>query len=313
MADLLAIHRLAVRARLLDERLSQLARAGRIGFHPDARGLEPALAAAVLALRAEDAIFPSARDHIAHLARGTTMQSYAAHVLGTASDPMHGHAAPGHLASRAARIGSPSGIVGAHLTHAVGYAWASVLRLREPGSAQQGSEKVAVLATFGETASGAGDFHSSVNFAGATKAPVIFFCRTDRVERPPVPTPTETVAEKAIGYGIEATTCSADDPESVSDAIAKALERALDGEGPTLVEAIRTRPDPLDDLRARLIERGAWDRTRDLELRRETMTEIESALTAAQQEGPLGRDALFDDVFATLPSHLLDQKNEPAR
>lgn len=303
MADLLAIHRLAVRARLLDERLSQLARAGRIGFHPDARGLEPALAAAVLALRAEDAIFPSARDHLAHLARGTTMQSYLAHALGTASDPMHGHASPGHLASRAARIGSPSGIVGAHLTHAAGYAWAAVLR----------GSKAAVLATFGETAAGSGDFHSSVNFAGATKAPVIFFCRTDRVDVPAVPAATETVAEKAIGYGIEAATCSADDPESVHAAVAQALARALDGAGPTLIEAIRTRPDPLDDLRARLVESGAWDRTRDLELRRETMTEIESALTAVQQEGPPARDTIFDDVFATLPSHLLDQKNELAR
>lgn len=299
MADLLAILRLAVRARLLDERLTQLARAGRIGFHPDAHGFEPALAAAVLALRPEDAIFPSARDHLVALARGTTIASYVAHALGSASDPMHGHASPGHLASRAGKIGSPSGIVGAHLTHAAGYAWAARLR-GEPG---------AVLAICGETAASAGDFHSAVNFAGATRSPVIFLVRTDRAERPATPAATETVAEKAIGYGIEAATCSADDPESVASAIGSAIARP----GATLIEAVRTRPDPLDDLRARLVEQGAWDRARDMELRRELMSEIEGAVSAAQAEGPPARDALFEDTYAALLPHLVDQKSELIR
>lgn len=300
MADLLAILRLAVRARLLDERLTQLARAGRIGFHPDAHGFEPAIAAAVLAMRETDAIFPSARDHLASLARGTSIATYVAHALGSASDPMHGHATPGHFASRAGRIGSPSGIIAAHLTHAAGFAWAAQMR----------GDPCVVLALCGESAANAGDFHSALNFAGATRSPVIFLVRSDRSVPPRMPAPTETVAEKAIAYGLDAQTASADDPESVGSAIESAIDRAP---APSVIEVLRARPDPLDDLRSRLIESGAWDRHRDMELRRETMAEIEAAVSSAQAEGPPPRDAIFEDTFGALPAHLHDQKSELLR
>ncbi|AKF03734.1 thiamine pyrophosphate-dependent dehydrogenase E1 component subunit alpha [Sandaracinus amylolyticus] len=299
MADLLAIHRHAVRARLLDERLTQLARAGRIGFHPDARGFEPAIAAAVLAMRAEDAIFPSARDHAAFLVRGLPISRYVAHAFGSVEDPMRGHAAPGHLASRELRIAAASGLVSNHMTHAAGYAWAAKLR----------GETCAVLTMFADTAADAGDFHSAVNFAGATKAPVIFFCRTDRTRSAHPPTPIDRVADKGIAYGVESLVCSADDAGAVASAMAQAHQRALAGEGPTLVEAIReSKSDPIEALEARLSSEGHWDAHRALELRRELMTEIESAVAHAQQVGAPPREAVFEDVYATLPRHLEDQR-----
>lgn len=300
MADLLAIHRHAVRARLLDERLTQLARAGRIGFHPDARGFEPAIAAAVLALRAEDAVFPSSRDHAALLARGFPIARYVAHAFGSAEDPMQGHAAPGYLASRELHVASPSGLVSNHMTHAAGYAWAAKLR----------GERTAVLTLFASTAADAGDFHSAVNFAGATHAPVVFFCRTDRARNAHTPAPIERVVDKGIAYGVEGLVCSADDAEEVASTVAEAVARAHEGRGPTLVEAIReSSVDPLEALEARLSSEGQWDAHRAIELRRELMTEIESAVTHAQASRAPARETLFAEVYAGLPAHLEVQRD----
>lgn len=304
MPDLLAVLHHAVRARLLDERLAQLGRAGRIGVHPDARGFEPAIVAAVLAMRPQDAIFPSAREHAACLVRGTSIATYVAHALGNADDPMHGHAPPGHLACRGLRIGSPSGLFSNHLSHAAGYAWAARLR-REP---------IAVLAMLSETAADTGDFHSALNFAGVTKAPCIFFCRTDRTaRRPAVPTPLERVADKGIGYGVEAISCSADDPASVAAAIARAIARAE--QGPTLIEAVRQdERDPLEALREALVAAGAWDASRHMALRRETMSEIERAIEQAQQVPPPAFASMFADVHGEPPRILpTEPSNEHPR
>jgi pyruvate dehydrogenase E1 component alpha subunit len=298
----------SMRARLIGERLSQLARAGRIGFHPEARGWEPALVAATTAMHEKDAIFPSARDHAVFFARNVAVATYVAHATGTAQDPMHGHAAPGLLASRELGIGSPSGLISNHLTHAAGWAWAARLR---------GDGDVAALAVLGRSAADAGDFHSAVNFAGATKAPVIFLCRTDRTldraldrtgERT-VPAPCEAVAEKGIAYGVPTATCDAADPASVARAVSEARARA--GGGPTLIEVVREAGrDPLELLRDAMIAKNVWSQTQDLEQRRELMAEIEAALSRALGSGAPPRESLFDDVFGELPPHLHAQRDQ---
>lgn len=307
MADLLGIYRHATRARLIDERLTQLARAGRIGFHPDARGFEPALAAAVLALGDGDHVFPGAREHAVFLARGMDTARYLAHALGAGGDRMLGHAAPGQLAARDLRVASPSGLVSNHLTHAAGCAWAARLR---------GGES-AVLALFGRSAADAGDFHSGVNFAGATKAPAIFFCRTDRRAAArggpgaEPPAPIERVADKAIAYGVEHATCDAADPASVAAAVAEARARGVAGGGPTLIEAVlEGDADPLATLEAALSREGAWDESRALELRRALMGEIETALAHVLEAGAPPRDAVFAEVYGRLPTHLAAQRDQ---
>jgi TPP-dependent pyruvate/acetoin dehydrogenase alpha subunit len=300
MADLLSIYRHATRARLLSERLRELARAGRIGFHPEGRFFEPAICAAVLAMGAEDQVFPGAREQAAFVARGIELERYVSSAFGTYEDPMCGHTAPAHLSARQLRVGSPSGLVSNHLTHAAGFAWASALA----------KEPTAVLTLFGASAADAGDFHSALNFAGATKSPIVFFCRTDRTVKTHLPSPIESVAEKAIGYGMEGVTCAAEDVRAVTNAVERALSQAKNGGGPVLVEAIRRDPnDPLDALRATLVEQRDWDPRRDLDLRRETMIEIEAAVSRATLAGPPAREMIFDHVFAELPRHLETQRD----
>jgi pyruvate dehydrogenase E1 component alpha subunit len=289
----LDVYRHAVRARLVDERLDVLARAGRIGFHPDGQRAEVAVCAAALALGEADWIFPTPRDHAAGLARGVSAERYFHHALGTALDPQLGHASPGGFASRAHRIACASPLPAQHLTAATGFAWAMRLR-RDPG---------VVLTFLSETAADAGDFHSAVNFAGVTRAPVVFFVRTDGSE---APAPDVEVVDKTIAYGIPGISCPGTAAE-VARAMDAALRRARAGEGPTLIEA-RLRggagQDGLAELRAQLIAAGTLTDEADFQLRRELLAELEAAHEAARSTPMPSHDSLLEQVFAEAPPHL---------
>lgn len=299
MAQLSAVYRHAVRARLLDERLSMLARAHRIGMHPDAQRAEIVIVAATLALDTDDWIFPTPRDHAAALTRGVTMERYAHHALGTAADAYGGRPSPGLFASREHRIGSPGSLLSQHLTQATGFAWAAKMR----------GQRDAVLTFLPETAAEAGDFHSAVNFAGVNKAPIVFLVKTDGDESPAAPV---EVVDKGIAYGVESVSVSAD-PEVVADAVKAALGRAREGAGPTLLEVrISTEPDPLVLLGRDLVASGAMSELDDITLRRQVMGEIEAAIAAASAMGPPERGSLFEGVFASLPPHLIRQRDELA-
>lgn len=285
MADLVALYRHAVRARLLDDRLAVLSRAGRIGYHPDAQRAELVVVAATAALEPTDWVFPTPRDHAAALVRGASAQQYLDHVIGNADDALHGHGSPGTFASRALRIGSPSVQVSQHLTHAAGLAWAA--RLRKTSEV--------VLTFLSETAADAGDFHSAVNFAGVVKAPIVFVVRTDGSE---APAPEIEVHAKAVAYGVHEDQC-AGQPQEVLDHVAAAVARARAGQGPTLLEVrISTEPDPLAKLRTALLGDGALTEEGDFAFRREVLGELEHATVAAFDKPRPPLDSLFEDVVA---------------
>ncbi len=297
MSELLQIYRHALKARLVDERLEVLARGGRIGIHPGSQRAETVIVAAALALGETDWVFPTARDHAAAFARGVDVARYLAHVIGGAADPLSGHATPGCFCSKAEKIAPPTGQLSQHLTQAMGLAWAA--RLRKDASC--------VLALLPETAADAGDFHSAVNFAGVTKAPIVFVVRTDGNE---APSPDVEVADKGVAYGVPALDVSGD-PLHVLEAVREAADRARRGEGPTLIEArISVEHDPLEKVRQRLIADGAFDESADMHHRRELMGEIEAAIVAAFDGGAPSLDSLFDHVTAELSPHLIRQRDE---
>jgi len=297
MSELLQIYRHALKARLLDERLEVLARGARIGLHPGSQRAETVIVAAALALGESDWVFPTARDHAAAFVRGVGVTTYLAHVIGGASDPLSGHASPGCFCSRDKKIAPPTGQLAQHLTQAMGIAWAA--RLRKDASV--------VLALLPETAADAGDFHSAVNFAGVTKAPIVFLVRTDGSE---APAPDVEVADKGIAYGVTSLDVSGD-PLHVLEAVRDAATRARAGDGPTLIEArISVDHDPLEKVRGRLIADGAFDESADMHHRRELMAEIETAIVAAIDSGEPALDTMFEHVTAELGPHLIRQRDE---
>lgn len=286
--DLVALYRHALRARLLDDRLTVLSRAGRIGYHPDAQLAELVIVAAAAALAPTDWLFPTARDHAAALVRGASFGEYVDHAVGNIADKTAGHGTPGTYSSRALRIAPPSTQISQHLTHATGLAWAAKLR------ANPEREQVAVLALFSETAADAGDFHSAVNFAGVINAPIVFLCKTDGSE---APAPDVEVKAKSLAYGVHAEECTGHALE-VFEHVRAALDRARRGEGPTLLEVrISPSPDPLELLYRQLLQQGSIDELEDFAWRRDQMVEIDAALTAAFQKEAPSLGSIFDHVF----------------
>ena len=295
--DLVALYRHALRARLLDDRLTVLSRAGRIGYHPDAQFAELVIVAAAAALAPTDWLFPTARDHAAALVRGASFGEYVDHVVGNVADKTAGHGTPGTYSSRALRIAPPSTQISQHLTHATGLAWAALLSARSPrGEVRSNPERPqeAVLALFSETAADAGDFHSAVNFAGVINAPIVFLCKTDGSE---APAPDVEVKDKSLAYGVHAEECTGHALD-VFEHVRAALDRARRGEGPTLLEVrISPSPDPLELLYRQLLQQGAIDELEDFAWRRDQMVEIDAALTAAFQKEAPSLGSIFDHVF----------------
>jgi 2-oxoisovalerate dehydrogenase E1 component alpha subunit len=316
-AELVSLYRAMVLSRELDERMVTLQRQGRIGFYVGAVGEEATIVGATAALEREDWIFPCYREHAAALMRGLPLVTFAANLLGNDGDALRGRQMPCHEAWRVGRFASISAPIATQIPHAVGAAWAARLR---------GDDSVA-LAWFGDGATSASDFHVALNFAGVRKAPVLFACRNNgwAISTPrEAQTASETIAQKAVAYGILGERVDGNDLLAVYDATRRARARAAAGEGPTLLEFVTYRleahttsddprayrpeelvapwraRDPLPRLRRHLVRRGLLSDAGHARLRGEVRAEILAALAEAEALPPKPPlESLFDDVYAS--------------
>lgn len=303
-----ALHRHLVRARLVSVRMVGLQRAGRIASHAASVGQEGAIVGAALAARAADWLFPSARDWYVALARGMPLATYVHHAFGSAADPAKGHAAPDHAPGRKQLVAPPSGVAGAHLPQAVGVAWAAKIK-KEPAAA---------IALFEESVAEGGDFHNALNFAGVMKAPVVFVSRSRAQGR------ARDVVERALAYGVASARADGSDALAVAAVVRAALARASAGKGATLIDVSGAAVDESEPRLAQPLDLGPDDPVvrlaealgRDGRLppgateaiAREVTRELDDAIAAAEQAGPPARGSIFEDVYASVPAHLAEQR-----
>jgi pyruvate dehydrogenase E1 component subunit alpha len=225
---LLELYRNMVLLRTYDERSLVYHRQGRIGTYAIFWGHEAIQAGAHLALADADWIFPSYRESAIGLLRGMPPEV----VLSW----WRGHPA-GWWDPREYRVASIAVPIATHVPHAVGYAWGSKLR---------GSGACA-LAVFGDGATSEGAFHEGANFAAVMRAPVVLLCNNNQwaISTPlEAQTRAETLADKAVGYGMPGVRVDGGDVLAVYAAVDEALARARAGEGPTFVEAVTYRCAP---------------------------------------------------------------------
>lgn len=302
------LYRAMARARACDLRAAALRDEGRIGAYDGSAGEEATTIGSTLALRDDDWIFPTHREPTVALARGGSVEAFFHHLFGNALDGVKGRQMPGGFAARSLRIASASAPVGTQLTHAVGLAWAARIR----------KDDVVALAHFGERATSSGPFHNAMNFAGVFKTPAVMLCRNSSWPQvSETETITDTFAEKGIAYGVPGVRCDGNDPLAVLRVVRHAVARATRGEGTTLVEALAhpldgpegARLDPLVRLRNYLGLRGHWSDAAQAELDESLQQEIDQAVAAASAAPTPPRTTMFDDVFATLPGHLRDQRD----
>jgi len=316
---LISMYESMLKSRMLDSKLVNMQRQGRIGTYAPIRGQEAAQVGSALALQKEDWIFPSYRELAACITHGLSIQQLILYFKGH----FHGGKIPNNLNIFPIQI-----IIAGQIPQATGCAWASKLR----------GEDHVTLCYFGDGATSQGDFHEGLNFASVYKIPVIFFCQNNQwaismpIEKQMA---SETISQKADAYGMKGIRVDGNDVLAVYLATKEAIQRARKGEGPTLIEAVTYRQgphstaddptkyrnadvvnwwsndkDPLKRFELFLEKRGLWTPSKKEKLSSDIEEEMNIAIEEAEGIDFLPTHTALDFVY-DLPHQLLnEQKNE---
>ncbi|MGD8993276.1 MAG: pyruvate dehydrogenase (acetyl-transferring) E1 component subunit alpha [Desulfobacterales bacterium] len=317
---LLQLHRTMLLARKFDERLLNLQRQGRIGTFAPIKGQEAAQLGTIAHLRPSDWMVPAFRETAAELWRGRSLESVIIYFNGF----NEGVAIPDDCNDFP--ISVP---VGSQMIHAVGLGWAAKYRQTDD----------VAMTYFGDGATSQGDFHEALNFAAVFQAPVIFVCQNNQwAISIPVSqqTRSQTLAQKALAYGMPGIQVDGNDILAVYTAAQEAVQRARNGDGPTLIECVtyrlmmhttaddpkryRTdeeverwnRRDPLLRFEQYLADKGLLSKEKCSQVESKVLEEIQSAIDRAEKQMDAMGDPvdMFDHTYAEMPPHLKAQKNE---
>lgn len=319
---LLKLYRAMLLGRRFDERMLSLQRQGRIGTFAPTSGQEASQVGSVAALRSSDWMVPSFRETAAQIWRGAPMENIIIY--------FGGYNEGGQIEdnSKDLPISVP---VASQILHAVGLGWAINYRRTDE----------VVMVFFGDGATSEGDFHEGMNFAGVYQTPVIFLCQNNQWAIS-VPlsrqTHSETLAQKALGYGIPGIQVDGNDILAVYAAAKEAVERARSGGGPTMIECVTYRvtmhttaddpkryrtedeverwkkKDPLSRFEKYLMDKKVATKDKFQAIETEVKGEIQAAVDRAEEQMKKLDDPLqmFEHAYAELPPYLKEQRAELA-
>ena len=298
-------YRTMLRIRILGDRARALVSEGRIAGYPDMRGAEAAIVGAAAALAADDVIVPGPREAAVALHRGLPVAALAAQLFGNANDIGRGHQPAGYAVSPRALNVTPASLLPAtQLPHAAGIAWAMKMQARPQ----------LALAYLDRVATSAEDFHAGLNFAAVFALPAVFVCANDVAAGAAAAVPetmSETLAVKALAYGMPGVRVDGGDLFAVYAATTAAAERARRGGGPTFIEAViaSSSDDPFDRLRVWLTSQGIDT----ADLHKQVENEIDAALAVEEKVGPPALHTMIEDVYATPPAALEEALRDRGR
>ncbi|MGP3980803.1 pyruvate dehydrogenase (acetyl-transferring) E1 component subunit alpha [Streptomyces sp. KR80] len=245
--ELRGLYRDMVLTRRFDAEATALQRQGELGLWASLLGQEAAQIGSGRALRDDDYVFPTYREHGVAWCRGVDPTN----LLGMFRGVNHGGWDPTGNNFHLYTI-----VIGSQTLHATGYAM---------GVAKDGADS-AVIAYFGDGASSQGDVAEAFTFSAVYNAPVVFFCQNNQwaISEPTERQTRVPLYQRAQGFGFPGVRVDGNDVLACLAVTRSALERARSGQGPTLVEAFTyrmgahtTSDDPtryrLDD------ERAAWE------------------------------------------------------
>ncbi len=302
--------------RYMDRRSVAMQRQGRLGTYAPLEGQEAAQIGSALALRSQDFVFPSYREHGVAYVHGMPLERILLYWNGRYD---------GCIPPDGVNLFPVSVPIATQIPHATGAALAAKMR----------ADDQIVVTYFGDGATSEGDFHEAMNFAAVADLPLIFFCQNNGYAIS-VPlrkqTKVKQIAQKAAAYGMEGITVDGNDVIEVYLAMRSAVEKAANGGGPTLLEAITYRigshttaddasryrdasevemwkaRDPIARLEKVLRERDIFSDTWVKELRERAESVVNEAIVAMQSEPPVSLDQLFDYVYQDMPEELAMQK-----
>ena len=316
-------YRLMALIRHFEDRAAELFQQGIIfGTAHSCVGQEAIAVGAAGVMRDNDYLVGHHRSHGHLIAAGADLRRMMAEMFGKRTGYCKGLGGSMHIADLTLDILGCNGIVGAGLPHACGAALTAKLR----GTGQ------AAVAFFGDGAAGQGAAHEAMNLAATWTLPVVFICENNqfalsadwRAQRA-----VEDLADRAAGYGMVGEIVDGNDVLAVEDAVARALDRAREGAGPTFLEMKTFRRmqhsmranlpdvrdpalveewaanDPFPRLERLLRDLGELDDDRIEGIGRDVARDVELAIESALGD----EDASAEDL---LPAVLAPQRSYPS-
>ena len=305
--------------RRFDELCINLQRRGLMVTFAPGIGQEACTVGSVMALDSRrDWFVPQYREAAGQLLHGSPLvQNFLWHM----GSPLGFHVPEG------VRIMPFQAGVAGQISHAVGLAW---------GAKLQSKTDVAVV-HFGEGATSQGDFYEPMNLAGVVKAPVIFFCQNNNwaISTPrQLQTAAQTIAQKAIAAGIPGIQVDGNDLLAVYEVTRQAVERARNGDGPTLIEGVTYRlgihttaddssryepaefkeqwrdRDPVLRLQRYLERRGKWNEAIGQAMEGDIKTQLDVAWEEAQHVPASLVEESLTHMFAEMTPRLRRQYDD---
>jgi len=323
-----------MKLRIYDARMMTAQRQGKTSFYMQHLGEEAISCAFQRALRKGDMNFPTYRQAGLLIASDYPLVKMMNQVYSNDGDPVRGRQLPVFYSSREHGFFSISGNLATQYPQAVGWAMAAAIR----------GEKHLAAAWIGDGSTAESDFHGALVFASTYKPPVILNIVNNQwaistfqgIARGGA----GTFAARGHGFGLPALRVDGNDYLAVYAAAQWATERARADLGPTIIEFVTYRAgghstsddpsayrpkeegtawplgDPILRLKAHLIALGIWSEERHAQAEAETRAEVVAAQKEAEAIGtlhsgrrPSPRD-MFEDVFETMPPHLIRQRHE---
>ncbi len=315
---LLQIFRLMQFTRFFDERMIALQRQGRIGTYAPVRGQEAVQIASVVHLRRSDWVVQAFREPGASFHRGWSVRELILFWGGYEE----GCAVPAGVNDTPITVP-----VATQCPHATGIAWGMKLR---------GKDDV-VVSFVGDGGTSEGDFHEALTFGGVYQVPAIYIVVNNQwaISHPRAKqTASETLAQKAIAYGMDGIQVDGNDALAVYVATCEAVEKARAGKGPTLIEAVTYRlgvhttaddpkkyrsdeevktwekRDPLPRFAKYLTEKGVMDKKTQASIEEDLKEVIKQGVADYESHRDVDPLHCFDFMYNDMPEELKAQRRE---
>ena len=313
--ELIELYRQMLLIRRFEEKSAEVYVAGKIGgFCHLYIGQEAVGVGAISAIRKDDYVLSSYREHGLALAKGMSARSIMAELFGKATGCSKGKGGSMHMFDKSLGFFGGHAIVGGQIPLATGTAFATKY---------QGTDQV-TLCFFGEAAVNQGAFHESLNMAQLWKLPCIYICENNQYGMGTSlarAMSLSDIAQKACAYEMAAEFVDGMDVLAVREATLRAVERARKDFLPTLLEIrtyrfmghsmsdpgnYRTRAeiekyqerDPIKLFSASLLEEKIIDQKTLDEIDKKVREEVEDSLRFADESPLPDPEELYTDIYA---------------
>ena len=316
--ELLYLYETMLFSRIIDEKALSYQRQGRMLTYAPNIGQEAAQIGSAYAMDKDDWLVPSFRELGAWLVKGVPLKNIYLYWYGNEW---------GSYMPEDVKVLPVSVPIASQFQHATGIGMANNIK----------GEKNVVVTYVGDGGTSQGDFHEALNFAAVFKAPVVFIIQNNQYAIS-VPrkeqTASKTLAQKSVAYGMPGVLVDGNDIFAMYSATKSAIDRARNGEGPTLIEAYTYRlgahttsddptiyredseveewwkKDPILRFKKYLLNKNIITEEWEVNTKKELEEKVMSTFEEIENKSDTSIEDIFKYHYETMPPQLEEQLND---